>query len=82
MEFIESNLLSLILFLPVVIAAVIALLPSKEKTLIRWVALIGSLVVFGLALFLWFAFEPNRPGFQFEELHLLFWGFMIFQTLA
>ncbi|MFC1997246.1 NuoM family protein [Chloroflexota bacterium] len=69
MEFIENNLLSLILFLPIIIAVVITLLPSKEKTLIRWVALIGSLIVLGLSLLLWFEFEPNRPGFQFEELH-------------
>ena len=66
MEFIESNLLSLILFLPVIFAAVIALLPSKEKTLIRWTAFIGSLIVLALALLLWYRFEPNRPGFQFE----------------
>jgi len=70
MEFIESYLLSLILFLPVVIAVAIALLPAKEKTLIRWVAFIGSLLVFALALLLWFNFEPNRPGFQFEELQV------------
>ncbi len=68
MEFLESNLLSFILFLPVVVAAVIALLPSKEKTLIRWTAFIGSLLVLLLALLLWVKFEPNRPGFQFEEL--------------
>jgi NADH-quinone oxidoreductase subunit M len=70
MEFIESYLLSLVLFLPVVIAVVISLLPAKEKTLIRWVAFIGSLLVLVLALLLWYRFEPNRPGFQFEELHV------------
>ena len=68
MELIKNNLLSLILFLPIIIAGVITLLPNKEKTLIRWVALIGSLIVLGLSLLLWFEFEPNRPGFQFEEL--------------
>jgi len=70
MEFLESNLLSFILFLPVIVAAVIALLPSKEKMLIRWVAFIGSLLALVLALLLWVKFEPNRPGFQFEELHV------------
>jgi NADH-quinone oxidoreductase subunit M len=68
MEFIESNLLSYILFLPFVLAVVIALLPSKEKTLIRWVAFIGSLLPLALSLLVWYEFEPNRPGFQFEEL--------------
>ena len=70
MEFLESNLLSFILFLPVVVAAIIALLPSKEKNLIRWVAFIGSLLALVLALVLWVKFEPNRPGFQFEELQI------------
>ena len=69
MEFLESNLLSFILFLPVVVAAVVALLPNSEKTLIRWVAFIGSLLTFVLALILWANFESNRPGFQFEELN-------------
>jgi NADH-quinone oxidoreductase subunit M len=69
MEFLESNLLSFILFLPVVVAAVVALLPSNEKTLIRWVAFIGSLLTFVLAIILWANFESNRPGFQFEELN-------------
>jgi len=70
MEFIESNLLSSILFLPVLVAVVVALLPGKEKTLIRWVAFIGSLLPFVLALFLWFRFESAHPGFQFEELRI------------
>lgn len=69
MELIESNLLSFILFSPLMVAIIIALLPSREKTLIRWVAFVGSLIPFGLALFLWFNFQPNWAGFQFEEVH-------------
>lgn len=69
MEFIENNLLTFILFLPVFVAIIIVLLPGDERKLIRWVAFIGSTMVLGLSLWLWFAFEPNRPGFQFEELH-------------
>ena len=59
MEFLESNILSFILFLPVVVAAVIALLPSNEKMLIRWVAFLGSLLTFGLALILWANFADT-----------------------
>ena len=70
MEFIESNLLSLILFSPLAVALVIALLPSKEKTLIRWVALIGSLITLTLSLYLWFSFNPNWQVFQFEEVRV------------
>lgn len=70
MDFIENNLLSFILFFPVLVAIIIAWLPRDENKLIRWVAFIGSLMVLGMSLWLWFGFEPNRPGFQFEELHL------------
>ena len=70
MELIESNLLSFILFSPLAVAIVVALLPSKEKTLIRWVAFAGSLIPFGLALLLWFNFQRNWAGFQFEEVRV------------
>lgn len=64
---IPANLLSLILFTPLVLAVVILLLPTEETRLIRWVAFLGSLVPFILSLVLWFSFRPDVPGFQFEE---------------
>ncbi len=67
MDFLLRNLLTFILFTPVVAAVVIALLPATEKTLIRWAALIASLFPLGFALLLWFQFDPAQPGFQFEE---------------
>jgi NADH-quinone oxidoreductase subunit M len=67
MDLIASNLLTLILFLPVLSAGVIALLPSEEKTLIRWVALIASLLPLVLSLILWFQFDSSATGFQFER---------------
>ncbi len=67
MDFIANNLLTLILFIPALAAILIALLPSEEKTLIRWVALIASLFPFALSLFLWFAFDASQAGFQFEQ---------------
>ena len=67
MAFISSNLLTLILFLPVLAAVVVALLPSEEKKLIRWVALIASLLPLTLALFLWFQFDASQAGFQYEQ---------------
>src|SRR3989304_5001985 len=70
MNFIANNLLSLILFSPILVALVIALLPREEEKLIRWVAFLGSLFPLGLVLVLWFSFKADRPGFQFEERHI------------
>ena len=61
------NLLSLILFWPVLVALAMLFLPQQEKKLLRWVALLGSLVPLGLSIYLWFQFEPGTAGFQFEE---------------
>lgn len=70
MNFIESNLLSLILFIPTFVAILILFLPREEENMIRWVAFIGSLIPFALALVLWFRFDPARSGFQFEEKYI------------
>jgi NADH-quinone oxidoreductase subunit M len=67
MEFIINNLLSLILFSPVAVAIVVILLPREEVKLQRWVAFLGSLIPLALSLILWFNFNPNQPGFQFQE---------------
>ena len=57
MDFINNYLLSLILFLPALVALVIFFLPSGEQKLIRWTALVGSLFPFALSLVLWFSFQ-------------------------
>ena len=67
MEFINTYLLSLILFLPALVALVIFFLPGNEMKLIRWTALIGSLLPLALSLVLWFSFNSTVDGFQFEE---------------
>jgi NADH-quinone oxidoreductase subunit M len=67
MEFVESNLLTLTLFFPVFAAIVVALLPSEEKKLVRWTALILSLVPLALTLVMWVQWNPLQSGFQFEE---------------
>jgi NADH-quinone oxidoreductase subunit M len=70
MEFVESNLLTLTLFFPVFSAIVVALLPGEEKKLIRWTALILSLVPLALTLVMWIQWDPVLSGFQFEEQHV------------
>ena len=67
MNLIENHLLSLILFTPLLVAGVLVFLPRDEKGLIRWVALLGSLIPLALALYLWFNFDADEPGFQFQE---------------
>jgi NADH-quinone oxidoreductase subunit M len=67
MEFVTSNLLSLILFTPVLAAVVLMLLPREQEDLIRWAAFLLSFVPLAFSLALWFGFNPNTPGFQYEE---------------
>jgi NADH-quinone oxidoreductase subunit M len=76
MDFIASNLLTLILFSPTLVAAILFFLPREENDLFRWVALIGSLIPFVFSLYLWFNFEPGIAGgqitssFQFREQYI------------
>ncbi|MFL7871799.1 MAG: NuoM family protein [Anaerolineales bacterium] len=67
MNFINNYLLSLILFLPALVALVIFFLPKDEMKLIRWTALVGSLFPFALTLLVWSRFNLNGSGFQFQE---------------
>jgi NADH-quinone oxidoreductase subunit M len=63
-------LLSLITFLPLVGAAIIASVQGDERTVAqnaRWAALWTSLIVFALSLILWFRFDRDSAGFQFVE---------------
>ena len=70
MNFIDAHLLSLILFVPAVSAVIILFLPAGENKLLRWFALGASLIPFVLSLIVWFRFDPNQPGFQFEEAYI------------
>ena len=67
MNFIDTHLLSLILFLPSIAALIILFLPKGEVKLTRWFAFGASLIPFVLSLVVWFRFDPGQPGFQFEE---------------
>jgi NADH-quinone oxidoreductase subunit M len=69
MELFDNYLLTLILFTPTLVAAVLVFLPNEETRLLRWIALIGSLIPFILSLVLWFEFDPTQPGFQFQEIY-------------
>ena len=70
MNFIDAHLLSLILFIPAIAAVIMLFLPAGEKPLFRWLALGASLIPFILSLIVWFRFDANQPGFQFEEAYV------------
>ncbi|MCL4530991.1 MAG: NADH-quinone oxidoreductase subunit M [Chloroflexi bacterium] len=70
MDFLNTHLLSLILFFPAVSAVVMLFLPKDEAKLLRWFALVASLIPFALSLALWFGFNPSAAGYQFEEKYI------------
>jgi NADH-quinone oxidoreductase subunit M len=59
--------LSILVFLPVAAAVVIALIPQRNEDLAKYIALAGSLGAFALSLWLFFEFDRDAPGFQFVE---------------
>jgi len=69
MDFLNTHLLSLILFLPTIAALVMLFLPSGETKLLRWFAFGSSLIPFILTLVLWNNFDQNLQGFQFQEVY-------------
>ena len=79
MDFLNTHLLSLILFVPTIAALVILFLPSGETKLLRWFAFSASLIPFVLTLVLWSRFDPNKTGFQFQEQYM--WYEAIHSTL-
>ena len=70
MNFIDAHLLSLILFVPALAAVIILFLPAGENKLFRWFAFGASLIPLALSLIVWFRFDANHPGFQFEETYV------------
>jgi len=70
-------ILSLLVFLPVAGAVVVALLPHERPALIKGVAFAFSVLVFAASLVLWGYFDSGAPGFQFEESTVWIPGFGI-----
>ena len=64
-------ILTITIFLPLVFAVVIFLLPKENTRRIKLVALSGSIVTFLVSLFLFFGYEAAMGGFQF--LHKITW---------
>ncbi|RYE53458.1 MAG: NADH-quinone oxidoreductase subunit M, partial [Hyphomicrobiales bacterium] len=61
----DNSILTILTWLPAFGAAILMLTPKSSLNAIRWMALIVTLIVFGLSLALWQTFDPANPGFQF-----------------
>jgi NADH-quinone oxidoreductase subunit M len=66
MDFITDNLLTLIVFTPLLGSVLMLALPRENKRLLRWAALVFSLIPAALSIWLWLAYQPAAEGFQFE----------------
>lgn len=62
-------ILSILIFLPLVSAALLCLLPKDDKKAIRDVTLLATIVNFLVSIALLFVFKPEQKGFQFVEIH-------------
>ena len=65
----DIPILSLTIFLPLLGAMIILLIKDDENSVnnIKKVALLTSVGVFLLSLFIWLQFENSNPGYQFQE---------------
>ena len=64
----QTSILTVVTFLPAVGAVVLMLLPRNDKV-IRWAALVISILAFAFSLYLPYAFNNSTTGFQFEDVH-------------
>ena len=62
-----NNILSVVTFLPLAGALIIAFLNKDASGNARWVALWTTLVTFVLSLLIWWHFDKTSAGFQFVE---------------
>ena len=61
------NILTLITFIPIAGAVIVAVMPKRAESSAKYIALITSLVIMGLAVYLWVVFDPSVAGIQFPE---------------
>ena len=66
MGFFDTHLLNIVIFLPLVFAALVLLLPQGEHGQIRTVTLIGMLVDLVFGVWAYARYLPGGPEFQLE----------------
>jgi NADH-quinone oxidoreductase subunit M len=69
MDFVQDNILNLVIFFPALAAFLIFLLPEDAKDTIRRLAFIFSLVPLLLVVYMWFTYDRFDAGIQFEYIH-------------
>ena len=62
----ESWILTLITFIPVLGALIVLLMPDQWEHEIKWTAIIISLIPLALTIWLWFAYDKAIGGMQFQ----------------
>ena len=67
MDLSSAPLLSIVMFMPLVGAVIIAFLNPDAKGNARWVALWTTVITFLISLIIWVKFDPTNAGFQFVE---------------
>src|SRR6202022_4359601 len=67
MSFVESHLLTLVIFLPVLGAVLIALLPRSEGGQQKGIAFLFSLLTFLISIPLWTGFRAGSGRYAFEQ---------------
>jgi NADH-quinone oxidoreductase subunit M len=67
MSWYASHSLTIVTFLPLLGAVVIAFLGRERASAVRWVALLFSLLTFLITVGIYSRFDPGRGGMQFEE---------------
>ena len=67
MDWLLNNLLTLILFSPLIGAALLFFSPrATSDRVMKWIAFLWSLVPLALSVILWMSYAPDQAGFQFE----------------
>src|SRR5687767_191764 len=62
-----DHLLSFLIFLPLLVAAIILAVPARFSQAIKALTLGVSIIELGLSLVAWFKFLPSETGYQFVE---------------
>jgi NADH-quinone oxidoreductase subunit M len=62
----ESHLLNVVIFLPLLFAAVVAVFPAGERGLIRGATFVGMVASLIACAWLYLTFEPGGPEFQLQ----------------
>jgi NADH-quinone oxidoreductase subunit M len=62
-----SNILSLILFTPLVGAILLLFVSKRSENAIKWIANLFAVAGFLVSVPLWFSYNPQNPDYQFQE---------------